>query len=72
MLQTNETQSNTFEEVLANGREYWLFEAQFGPIPTFIMEMYEIDDVDVMNAQLVNDEDYADFLAQSATGIPMF
>ena len=72
MVQVNETQSNTFEEVLANGRSYWLFEAQFGPIPTNIAEMYNISDVDVMNAELANDEDYADFLAQTATGIPMF
>lgn len=72
MLQTNETFSNLLEQVLENGREYWLFEAQFGPIPDFIMEMYEIDEVDVMNAQLVNDADYVDFLAQAATGIPMF
>ena len=59
-------------EVFENGRTYWLFEAQFGPIPTNIAEMYNISEIDQMNAQLANDEDYADFLVQSATGIPMF
>lgn len=59
-------------EVLENGRTYWLFEAQFGPIPQHIAEMYNISQTDQMNAQLANDEDYADFLAQSASGIPMF
>lgn len=60
------------DEVLENGRKYWLFEAQFGPIPSNIAEMYNISEIDQMNAQLANDEDYADFLAQSASGIPMF
>ena len=60
------------DELFENGRNYWLFEAQFGPIPQHIAEMYNISDIDQMNAQLANDEDYADFLAQSASGIPMF
>ena len=60
------------DELFENGRTYWLFEAQFGPIPQHIAEMYNISDIDQMNAQLANDEDYADFLAQTATGIPMF
>jgi len=59
-------------EVFENGREYWLFEAQFGPIPTPITEIYNISQEETMNAQLANDEDYAAFLAQTATGIPMF
>jgi hypothetical protein len=59
-------------EVFENGRNYWLYEAQFGPIPQPIAEMYNISEIDQMNAQLVNDEDYADFLVQSASGIPMF
>lgn len=59
-------------EVFENGRTYWLYEAQFGPIPSNIAEMYNISETDQMNAQLANDEDHADFLAQSASGIPMF
>ena len=60
------------DQFFENGRNYWLFEAQFGPIPQSIAEMYNISKIDQMNAQLANDEDYADFLAQTASGIPMF
>ena len=71
MLAETTTKIN-LNEVLENGRTYWLFEAQFGPIPQEFAETYNISEIDVINAQLANDEDYADFLAQSASGIPMF
>ena len=76
MITTDVAEINTLtniDELLAtlaeSGREYWQFEAQFGPIPSEIAETYGIDQI---NAALANDEDYADWLAQTATGIPMF
>jgi hypothetical protein len=77
MITAYETEINTLaniDELLAanleKGRAYWLAEAADGyPVPSDMAEFYSIDQI---NAALANDEDYADFLAQTMTGIPQF
>lgn len=66
--QTNLTYDEQTLQLWQDGRAYWMTEALAGyPVPAELDAWYQISET-----MLANDPDYADFLAQNATGIPMF